>query len=543
MTTVTWRSRLAALRPPGQPAVLAAVLTFIFCSLIVLLARWGPDWPAQEFRAWIAAHDGLSVWTSRWYGGSALPGYSVLYPLVGGAIGAGPTGLLAAVATAWVSMGLAPSDQTRARVFGVTGAILIAQIVLIGQIPFLLGTLFGLMGIRALLSGRHPALVAALAALCSLGSPLAGAFLLVALPALAVATSWRRAAPVLFAVAGSVVSFFTGGADGPFPCQWLSMVGMVAFSVGVVVLAPRDNRALQVFGASYAVAALAVFFIPDPIGGNLGRLGKLLAVPLACHFITIDRRAWVKIRAAAIVLAALAWPSIPFATAAIRGATDPSQQVSFYSGLNRFLSTQNPANGRLEIPFTREHWESLWVARRFPIARGWERQSDLLYNRVLYKHTLDAAQYKKWLYSNAVSLVALPKAPIDYGGEAEAALLKHPPGYLRPIWHDANWTVWRVIGAPPLVTGPVSLVKLDTSSIRLGFTRPGAAVVRVRASSLWVVGSGAACVEQLPDGWLRVIASRAGMVEIAAQLNGQLVTGAEQCPAQPAQSPSPRRPH
>ena len=60
----------------------SAAVVAALSVVIVSVARWGPDWPAQEFRAWIAGHDGLSVWTSRWYGGSALPGYSVMYPLV-----------------------------------------------------------------------------------------------------------------------------------------------------------------------------------------------------------------------------------------------------------------------------------------------------------------------------------------------------------------------------------------------------------------------------------------------------------------------------
>src|SRR6478609_11319675 len=70
-------------------------------ALIVTLARWGPDWPAQEFRAWIAGHDCLSLWTMRWYSGSALPGYSVLYPLLSAVIGAGLVGAVSCVAITW----------------------------------------------------------------------------------------------------------------------------------------------------------------------------------------------------------------------------------------------------------------------------------------------------------------------------------------------------------------------------------------------------------------------------------------------------------
>jgi hypothetical protein len=528
MTALARRHRLEV-----TPATaIAATLTLALSLAILLLARWGPDWPAQEFRAWVAAHDGLSVWTSRWYGGSALPGYSVLYPLVAGPFGAGPTGLLASVATAWAASGLAPADPRRARLFGVTVAVCLAQILLIGQVPFLLGTMFAVMAVRSLLAGRHWAATATLAVLSSLGSPLAGAFLLLCLPALAVATSRRRSLALLGALVGSLVSYVVGGADGPFPCQWQSMVAIVVFAGAVFWLGPRTNRALRVFALCYGGAAIAVFLIPNPIGGNIGRLGKLVAVPIACHYLSATGT-WPKIRAVVATSLAILWPSVPFTTAIARGADDPSQHASFYVGLNRFLRTQNPSVGRLEIPFTREHWEALWVARRFPIARGWERQSDLLYNRVLYRATLSAGQYRHWLYRNAVSLVALPRAPIDYGGRAEAALLAHPHKYLKPIWHDTNWTVWRVVGSPTLVTGPATVTDLDPSSIGLRFHHVGTAEVRVRASSLWEVTSGQACLDSTRDGWLVIRAARAGPVQLTARLNDQLVTGSGDCDSPP----------
>jgi hypothetical protein len=182
-----------------------------------------------------------------------------------------------------------------------------------------------------------------------------------------------------------------------------------------------------------------------------------------------------------------------------------------------FLSTQDPADGRLEIPFTREHWEAARVAPYFPIARGWERQTDYQYDAVLYD-ALTAASYREWLTSAGVDLVALPDAPIDPGGKAEQALLADPPSYLVPVWHDAHWRVWKVAGAQPLVSGPATLTTLGTSSFRLAFSAPGDAVVRVRMSSLWQVTSGQGCV--LPaqsDGWVHVRATAAGELTTRAR--------------------------
>ena len=75
---------------------------------VVLFARWGPDWPAQEYRAGLAVHNGLLAWTDQWYGGQALPGYSVLYPVFAGLLGAAGTGLLATTAAAWTADRLVP---------------------------------------------------------------------------------------------------------------------------------------------------------------------------------------------------------------------------------------------------------------------------------------------------------------------------------------------------------------------------------------------------------------------------------------------------
>ena len=91
---------------------------------------------------------------------------------------------------------------------------------------------------------------------------------------------------------------------------------------------------------------------------------------------------------------------------------DPSTQ--------RLLSTRpssafSPARGaqplRIEVPFTRAHWEAAFLAPHVLLARGWERQLDKRYDRVLESHSLSAASYRGWLDREGVSYVALPDAP------------------------------------------------------------------------------------------------------------------------------------
>jgi hypothetical protein len=512
-----------------RSAALVANLSFVLGIVVVLFARWGPDWPAQEYRAGFAVHNGLLAWTDQWYAGQALPGYSVLYPVFAALLGAAGTGVLATTAAAWLADRLLPRTRRGAhRAYSVAAALMLVSNLVIGQVPFLLGTAFGLAAILALDRDRA-AWTLALAALCSLSSPLAGAFLLLSIPALAAAFGWRRSGLLGTALAGPLVAGVIGGAGGPFPCPWPSLLGVLAFSVLAYTLSPRENIVFRRFAVLYALVGVACFVVPNPVGGNITRLGKLVALPLACYLLTPERRRQFA-RLAVAGQAALLWPLIPLSTAVWHGASDPSQYAAYYRGLLSFLKTQDAADGRLEIPFTREHWESAHVAPRFPIARGWERQADLQYNRVLYR-PLTASSYRTWLVQNAVALVALPAVPLDYGGTAEAHLLAHPPPYLVPVWHDAHWRVWRVAGTPSLVSGEAAVTALGPASVQLRFTRAATVLVHIRSSRLWLVTSGVACVDTTQDGWLQVHSPQAGQVTIRARLSMQLVTGRPDCRA------------
>jgi hypothetical protein len=511
----------------GSASALAPLLALTLGIAVVVFARWGPDWPAQEFRAWSAAHDGLRSWTSRWYGGEALPGYSVLYPALSGLVGSATVGVAATVIAAWAAASMAPLQPMRATWFAVAVAGSLTQSLLIGQVPYLLGAAFAMLAIRSLMRHESGGRVAVFAAGCSLSSPLAGACLLLAVPALVISFGWRRAAWLATASTGITVAVVVGGADGPFPFPWQSFLGVAVFCVATVALS-SGSRALRWFALCYLAAAIVLFLVPSAVGGNIARLGKLIVVPLAIRFLAVPAGPTRRLTIAAVLLVATTWPSVAFVSSIARGAEDPSQHSAYYGGLTAFLRKQSPTAGRMEIPFTREHWESLWVARAFPIARGWERQTDLLYNHVLY-HPLSAARYRRWLDDNAVSLVALPTAPIDYGGKAEAELLRDPPTYLRAVWHDANWQVWRVLDARPLVSGAAVVSSVASSSIGLSFSSAGRAVVRIHASRLWQITNGVGCVDATTRGWLRVYAHRPGPVTLKAEISPALLAGDARC--------------
>lgn len=517
---------------PGRRTVLRSPVTLVvdllLALLVVGLARWGPDWPAQEFRAGLARSYGLLVWDDQWFGGHALLGYSVLYPMLAAVLGASLTGVLAVVASSWCVQQLLPSDASAAarRWVGVGASVGLLGSLVIGQVPFLLGLAFGLAAVRATLHGRAWVVVAAAAA-CSLASPLAGLFLLLTLPALAAVVGPRRSLLLCAAALGPVVSAVAGGGDGPFPCPWTDLVGVLGFCALAWVASDPGDVVLRRLSVTYAIAVVAAFSVPNPVGGNISRIGKVVALPLVCWLLTRATKGNVRLLAASLV-PALLWFGVPLASQVAHGAVDPSRQASYYSGLLTFLRTEDPLQGRLEIPLTREHWETSFVARSFPLARGWERQTDRAHDALLYG-SVTAASYRSWLDETGVALVALPDVPLDGGGRAESRLLAAPPSYLRLVFVDRHWKVWRVVGARPMTTGPATLTQLGPASFGLDFSSAGTAVVRIRTSRLWGVSQGSACVDSTVDGWLSVTARAPGRVLLRARLGWQLLVGRPAC--------------
>jgi hypothetical protein len=456
----------------------------------------------------------------------------VLYPVLAGVLGAAGAGVLACVGAAVAAGRLLRTTERRVDVLTMLSIVgTLGGALMMGQVPFLLGVGFGVAAISADREHRPAWLVAALSVGCSLASPLAGAFLLLSAAAASGASGWRRAWPYGGALLGIAVAAVLGGASGPNPFPWTSFAASAAFAGALgasatFLIAPGrpERRPLLRLAGLLAVTAVCGFLIPNPIGGNVERFGRLIAVPLACFLLrtVVGRR---RIIVGLCAACAVVWAAVPVVSSAANGAADPSQNRRYFVGLLQFLKRQDAKDGRLEIPFTREHWEARWVATAFPLARGWERQSDLEYNAALYSPHLSDAAYRRWLLNNAVRWVALPDVPLDQGGKPEAALLKHAPSWLHLAWSDAHWRVWRVAGSPGLVSGPAAVTSLGSDSVNLRFRTPGSAVLRVHYSPLLQVRSGAACVSSTRAGWTRITVRRAGPVAVVAKLSGTLLGG------------------
>jgi hypothetical protein len=298
-----------------------------------------------------------------------------------------------------------------------------------------------------------------------------------------------------------------------------------AIAVGLVV--PRDARVVRIGVGLYALAIVASFVLETPMGGNVVRLGALFAGPVVVALLWLRDRRTVYL----LALPLLYWQWIAPIDDWARAAGDASVHERYYDGMLGFLARQGDGPFRVEIPFTDNHWESRWVAPHVPLARGWERQVDRERNALFYDdRPITAGRYRRWLDDNAVRFVALPDAPLDYAARREAALLRHPPAFLRPAWRDRHWKVFAVRGARPLASGPATLESLGPDRFALSVTTPGTVTVRVRFSPYWAVTSGRGCVGPAARGWTRVRAAEAGPLEVAIRFSpARLVQRGARC--------------
>jgi hypothetical protein len=273
----------------------------------------------------------------------------------------------------------------------------------------------------------------------------------------------------------------------------------------------------------YAATSVAFFMVRSPVGANMTRLATTLAAPV---LLGVGRR---RVVLAALACFALIWQFSPVVSAIDTFQLDPSAHRAFYTPLVRELARLEPGPARLEIPLTRQHWETAWVAPKIALARGWERQLDETDNAVFYDpHRLTRASFGAWLRGNGIRWVALPNAPLDYSAQQEAALLRAGAPYLEPVWRQRDWRLWRVKGSPGLVSGPAKLTDLDPDGFTLQARSVGTTVVRVRSTPTWSIvdRAGGTCLSTTSDSWTVVHASRPGPIRVVA---GFLPTTTSSC--------------
>ncbi|MCW3062913.1 MAG: hypothetical protein JWN32_85 [Solirubrobacterales bacterium] len=483
-------------------------------ALYVLLGPPGPDLAAQVYRAGLAATHGLAIWNGQWYGGHYLLGYSVLTPIAAAAIGTQLLGIVAtAVSAAAFADLLQRHSDTGARAGAIWLSVALVTNVIVGRTAFSLGLAFGLLALSALRRDR-PRLAAGAAVLCSLASPVAGAFL--ALAGCAVWITSRGRAALYTALAALVpvallAWLFPQAGSQPFTA--LSFGEAVAFSLGALALTPRRERVVRVGLVLYAGSCVASFAVATPLGSNVLRLGALFGGPTLAYVLPARRRALI---ALAGVLLAL-WQWLPAVAAMTGAADDRSTDPAYFQPLLSYVGAHAVPIGRIEIPPTRNHWEAAYVAPHIALARGWERQLDVGYDRLFYSNHLASGAYYAWLRQNAVRYVAVPDAPLDPSAEAEVALIDRNPPYLRLVDRSAHWRIFAVARPLPLAsTG--SVTEFGDSSFSLVAHRAGAITVRVHFTPLWHIETGEGCLEATTEGWTRVLVPRPERLRVAIRL-------------------------
>ncbi|MBX5468441.1 MAG: hypothetical protein IRZ21_00910 [Thermoleophilaceae bacterium] len=491
------------------------------------------DMAAHVFRGdFFGAHP-FSIWNDQWYGGHHTPAYSVLFPPLAWLLGPFAVGALSAVGAAAAFEALAHRHfGEHARFGSLWFGVAILTLLLTGRLPFALGVAIGLAALLALQRERRR-LALTLAVLTPLASPVAGAFLGLVGAALALSgraersDAWRNglalAAASLLPPLALATAFPEGGHQ---PFVWSAFLPAPLAALGFLVLAPKRESTLRIAAMLYLIAETAAFAIATPMGSNTSRLGALFAGPLAACVLAgappgRSRRA-AAVAVTALLLPLAYWQWSPAVRAVSESVGDHSRNQAYYAPLLRFLDRhRDEPPARVEVVFTEGHFEAADVARRFPLARGWERQVDVGRNEIFYKRgALTPESYASWLRQQAVRYVAVPDAPLDYSSIRERALIDRGLPYLRLRWRNAHWRVYEFTRPHPFVIPdpvrrgkPARLEALDVgpAHVDLRVIRPGSALLRVRWTPYWEARG--ACVE--PAGqWTRVRADKVGHVRL-----------------------------
>jgi hypothetical protein len=500
--------------------------TLLAAAIATVYLLWGPgsqDLAAASFRADMFSDHGFVIWNNAWYSGHYLLSYSVLYPPLGALLGPRLVGSIGAIAAAAVFAVLAQRRYgERAVVGSLWFAAAVSAWLFTGRMPFLLAVPLGLAALLPRGGAGPLALAATAAALSSLASPVAGLFVAVAGIALALAGERARGLAITGGAAGPIavlnLAFPTGGQE---PFVFSAFVAIPILAVAVIWLVPAEYRALRIGAVVYALLAVVLFVVPNAVGGNVTRLGALVAGPVLVMVLWPRGRLVV----AAVSIPLLYWQLIAPVRDVRKAAGDPATERSYFEPLDAELDRLAGAGGafRVEVVPTRNRWEADYVAPDHPIARGWLRQLESDDFDLFTHGNLTALAYRTWLAEHGISYVAVPDADLDYIAEDEVALIDGGLDYLSPVWNSEHWRLYRVRDPTGLAESDVESVGPDRVDLRLDHASSES--LPVNWSRYWSVTSGDACVSEGDDGETVVEAASPGPIELRATLSGDRCSG------------------
>ncbi|MER6229544.1 MFS transporter [Streptomyces sp. NPDC001616] len=469
----------------------AAVAAAVHLLWFFFFANSGGDIAAQD--AWaefVGRHPG-TAYNLAWYGGMHPVSYSVVSPYLMSVLGVRTTmmvvGTVSSALTALILVRVpAVRNPLACALAGVFAYLCNA---LSGRVTFGLGMMFALGAVAAVFCWPHrwrykrwaKAVVAApLAGLATAGSPVAGLFLGVVAAALFLNKRRPGAyalglAPVAVVVLSAWLFPFSG--TQPMALGTLSLPFL--YSVFVFFLVPRDWHTVRTAAAVYGAGTLLTYVVDSQIGSNVSRMAMLFAgvVLLAALPYTAPRtRRWY---ALIVVFAGLNfWIGFKGVDDIVRTAPAASWNRELAPLVNQ-LQKVGAERGRVEVVPASSHREASALAPYVNLARGWNRQADMKRNPLFYDDTLDPVNYREWLDRWAVHYVVLPTGMPDSGGEQEAALVEKGQPYLKAVWSDANWKLFRVLDPVPLADPPATVERAGDDELTIRVQSAGRVLIRI----------------------------------------------------------------
>ncbi|MDH6550634.1 MFS family permease [Streptomyces sp. SAI-041] len=489
----TWTALLALrerlLRHPVlSMTALSGVLHIVW---FFTFANSGGDLAAQDAWAEFVGRHPDSAYNLAWYGGMHPVSYSVVSPYLMSVLGVRTTMMLAGTVSAGLlTLVLIRSRSVRnplwAALAGVYAFLCNAAS---GRVTFGLGTVFALGAVAVVFCWPHrwrykrwakAACAAPLAALATMASPVAGLF--VGLVAVALFLQKRRPGAWALGLAPTAVvalSAWLFPFAGTQPMKIASVLLPLAYGLLVFLLVPREWTTVRITAGVYSLSVVLVWLVSSQIGSNISRLSMLfagVALAAALPFTVPRSRKWY-----ATVIAFVGftvWIGFKSVDDVVH-TTPTASWARELAPLVNELQEVGAEKGRVEVVPAASHREASALAPYVNLARGWNRQADMERNPLFYDDTLNSANYHEWLQRWAVHFVVVPKdEPDGDGGERERELVQRGMPYLRQIWGDANWQLFRVTDPAPLASPNTVVDRAAQGEMTMRVKKAGRILIR-----------------------------------------------------------------
>ena len=544
---------LRVLRRPVLPApvvaatLLAAVLHGVWA---LLLAHDAGDLAAQYAWTEFASRHPGSAYNLSWYGGMHTASYSLIAPYLMGWLGVRTTGVLAGTLSAALAARLLLRPQiARPMLPALWTALALWGNVASGRVTFAVGVAFALAAVALLFppaaraAPLHPAgracAVFATAAPATIGSPLAGLFLLVVAASLLLTGRGRDAcvlaAGPLLVLAGTALLFPFRGEQ---PFDWYVALQLVVAAAAVALLVPRGWRTVRAGAAVYGAGVALAWVVSSPVGSNVERLpllfaGTVLLAAALQHGGGSGSRAGRRVLAAGGAFLAVALWQVGKPAGDLVTSVPVSATARDTGPLVAELRRVGADRGRVEVVPLRSHIEASGIAPYVNLARGWNRQADVARNPLFYSAAaLTPDAYHAWLRHWGVGYVVLPADAPDDAAVDEARIVAAGHSWLSPVWQDDRWRLFRVADAAPLAEPPATVTQAGAAALTVDVGVAGPVLLRIPWSPwLGVQGPGGAvagaCLAASGD-WTVLHAPLPGTYRVVGRY---ALTRGNQCPA------------